>query len=131
MKGSAAACVWRRCSPHWRPRRPRWPSSRRRRSTPRPSTSRTSTAASTSADNFIELGPFGGTTSYFIFTSAAPIASLSLAFRFSGALDGDNGTVSLSRVFDDGMESVYHQSTLGDTPGNYSNANPGLLFSGG
>jgi hypothetical protein len=82
------------------------------------------------SDNFIELGPLGGNDSRFIFTSDAPIRSLSLDFRYAGALESGNGTVSLSRLADNGVWSAYFMRTLDDTPGSFNQANPGLFLNG-
>ena len=82
------------------------------------------------SDNFIELGPLGGDESRFIFTSDDPIRSLSLDFRYAGALESGNGTVSLSQFADSGVWSVYFARTLDDTPGSFNQANPGLFLNG-
>jgi hypothetical protein len=82
------------------------------------------------SDNFIELGVLGGSVSRFLFTSDVPIAALSLDFRYTGRLETANGTVSLSRVEDNGSLSTYFFTTLDDTPGGFSRTNPGLNFDG-
>jgi hypothetical protein len=85
-------------------------------------------------DNFISLGePYptqSGSISYFLFTSDVPIASLGLDFRYAGALETANGTVSLSRLEDNGSLSTYFLTTLGDTPGSFRLSNLGLFFNG-
>lgn len=80
------------------------------------------------SDNFIELGGLGGRESLFVFTSDAPISALRLAFRYAGALDSGNVTVSLSLIRDNGVTSTYFLSTLADTPGDFTDSNPGLNF---